>query len=64
MDTVKPIPCICGHRGVCVCQVPTTDWWLVHCQECGWHYGGSSLDTDKNKTILAWNTRPYTKKER
>ena len=62
-EQLKPIQCLCGSKNICVCKVPTTEYWIVHCQDCDWHYGGSSLCTDKEETIKAWNTRKENKEK-
>lgn len=53
---LKPNRCFCGGS-VCVCA--TEGHWRIHCQDCDWSFGGSTLEinNDEQEVIKEWNRR-------
>ena len=52
----KAEKCFCG-ASVCICEAGGS--WRVHCMDCDWSFGGSSLMINENKeaVIKEWNKR-------
>ena len=64
---IKPCPG-CGSTSICVCCYGEHEFnsvndknnhkfWRVHCQDCDWSFGGSSLTNTEVKAINGWNKR-------
>ncbi len=55
----EPERCICGAKA-CACEIEHPQgWkcWRIHCQDCDWSYGGSSLPACETKASVTaeWN---------
>lgn len=53
---LKPNKCFCGANA-CVCEAG--GHWRVHCEDCDWSFGGSTLEINSSmeNVIIEWNLR-------
>jgi hypothetical protein len=56
--TIEPTRCFCGGLAcACSIKIQGKNYYRVHCQDCDWSFGGSSLEfnKDRNAVIGEWN---------